>query len=51
MSQDLVLVTIDGPIATKVMLNDPPMNPVSGRTLDALHAALDKVENSARCAA
>ena len=26
------------------MLNNPPMNPVSGRTLDALHDALDKVE-------
>ena len=50
MSQDLVLVTVDGPIAT-VMLNDPPMNPVSGRTLDALHAALDKVEQqrTVRC--
>lgn len=43
MSQDLVLATFEGAIAT-VLLNDPPMNPVSGRTLDALHAALDKVE-------
>jgi enoyl-CoA hydratase len=43
MAQDLVTAAFDGPIAT-VMLNDPPMNPVSGRTLDALHAALDKAE-------
>lgn len=50
MSKDLVLTEVDGSIAT-VTLNDPPMNPISGRTLDALHAALDKVEKerAVRC--
>lgn len=43
MSTSLVLTEIAGPIAT-VTFNDPPMNPMSGRSLDALHAALDKVE-------
>ena len=31
------------PIA-RVTLNDPPMNPISARTLDALHTAFDAVE-------
>jgi enoyl-CoA hydratase/carnithine racemase len=39
----LVLTEITGAIA-RVTLNDPPMNPISTRTLDALHAALDGVE-------
>ncbi|WP_431855241.1 enoyl-CoA hydratase/isomerase family protein [Azospirillum sp.] len=50
MNEQLVLAEVAGPIAT-VTLNDPPMNPVSTRTLDALHAALDRVEAepSVRC--
>jgi enoyl-CoA hydratase/carnithine racemase len=39
----LVLTEIAGSIA-RVTLNDPPMNPISMRTLDALHLALDSVE-------
>jgi enoyl-CoA hydratase/carnithine racemase len=39
----LVRVEIAAPIA-RVTLDDPPMNPVSARTLDALHAAFDRVE-------
>jgi enoyl-CoA hydratase/carnithine racemase len=39
----LVLADIAGNIA-RVTLNDPPMNPISMRTLDALHAALDSIE-------
>jgi enoyl-CoA hydratase/carnithine racemase len=39
----LVRAEIAGSIAT-VTLNDPPMNPISTRTLDALHAALDGIE-------
>jgi enoyl-CoA hydratase/carnithine racemase len=39
----LVLADIDVPVA-RVTLNDPPMNPISTRTLDALHAALDAIE-------
>ena len=42
MTEPLVLSEITPPIAT-VKLNDPPMNPISMRTLDALHAALDRV--------
>ena len=45
MSKDLVVAAVDGSIAT-VTLDDPPMNPVSGRTLDALHKALDTVEKA-----
>jgi enoyl-CoA hydratase/carnithine racemase len=41
----LVLIDIAPPIA-RVTINDPPMNPISTRTLDALHAALDTVEQS-----
>jgi enoyl-CoA hydratase/carnithine racemase len=41
----LVLTEIAGAIA-RVTLNDPPMNPISTRTLDALHAALDGVEGN-----
>jgi enoyl-CoA hydratase/carnithine racemase len=41
----LVLTEIEGNIA-RVTLNDPPMNPISMRTLDALHAALDAVEGN-----
>jgi enoyl-CoA hydratase/carnithine racemase len=44
-ADQLVLVDIAEPIA-RVTLNDPPMNPVSTRSLDALHAALDKVEQN-----
>lgn len=43
MADQLVRVEIAGPIA-RVTLDDPPMNPISRRTLDALHAALDRVE-------
>jgi enoyl-CoA hydratase/carnithine racemase len=39
----LVRAEIAGPVA-RVTLNDPPMNPISRHTLDALHAALDTVE-------
>jgi enoyl-CoA hydratase/carnithine racemase len=48
--QALVLTEIDGAIA-RVTLNDPPMNPVSTRTLDALHAVLDTLEarRAVRC--
>jgi enoyl-CoA hydratase/carnithine racemase len=45
MTEALVTSEIDAPIAT-VTLNDPPMNPISNRTLDALHAALDEVEKA-----
>lgn len=50
MSDGLVLAEIDGAIA-RITLNDPPMNPISNRTLDAIHAALDKVEaaDGVRC--
>ena len=43
MAGQLVRVEIAAPIA-RVTLDDPPMNPISTRTLDALHAALDRVE-------
>ncbi len=43
MAEELVRVEIRAPIA-RVTLDDPPMNPVSTRTLDALHAAFDRVE-------
>ena len=43
MSKDIVLCEIVPPIA-RVTLNDPPMNPISARTLDALNAAFDAVE-------
>lgn len=43
MADDFVLVDRDERIAT-ITLNRPPMNPVSTRLLDALHAALDEVE-------
>jgi enoyl-CoA hydratase/carnithine racemase len=39
----LVLTEIAGHV-TQVTLNDPPMNPISMATLDALHAALDGIE-------
>jgi enoyl-CoA hydratase/carnithine racemase len=39
----LVRLEIAGPIA-RVTLDDPPMNPISTRTLDALHEAFDAVE-------
>jgi enoyl-CoA hydratase/carnithine racemase len=42
-TDQLVRTEIAGSIAT-VTLDDPPMNPISTRTLDALHAALDGIE-------
>ncbi len=45
MTDTLVLADIAGNIA-RVTLNDPPMNPISMRTLDALHAALDGIEGN-----
>lgn len=50
MTDTLVLTEIAGNIA-RVTLNDPPMNPISVRTLDALHAALDGVaaDRKVRC--
>jgi enoyl-CoA hydratase/carnithine racemase len=41
----LVLTEVTGNVA-RVTLNDPPMNPISMRTLDALHAALDDFEGN-----
>jgi enoyl-CoA hydratase/carnithine racemase len=43
MRKTLVLAEIDVPVA-RVTLDDPPMNPISTRTLDDLHAALDAIE-------
>lgn len=43
MADQLVRTEIAGAIA-RVTLDDPPMNPISTRTLDAFHAALDTVE-------
>jgi enoyl-CoA hydratase/carnithine racemase len=42
-ADQLVRTEIAGAIA-RVTLDDPPMNPISTRTLDAFHAALDTVE-------
>lgn len=44
MTDKLVLTKIDGAIA-RVTLNSPPVNAVSIRLLDALHAALDDIES------
>jgi enoyl-CoA hydratase/carnithine racemase len=41
----LVLVEGEGPIA-RVTLNSPPVNAVSTRLLDALHARLDEIERN-----
>jgi enoyl-CoA hydratase/carnithine racemase len=43
----LVLTEIAGNIA-RVTLNDPPMNPISAATLDALHGALDSIEGNGK---
>ncbi|NJO23643.1 MAG: enoyl-CoA hydratase/isomerase family protein [Sphingomonadales bacterium] len=43
MVDQLVRTEIAGRVVT-VTLDDPPMNPISTRTLDALHAALDRIE-------
>lgn len=50
MTEPLVRVDVTPPLAT-VTLNDPPMNPISTRTLDDLHAALDQVagDPNVRC--
>ena len=50
MNAGLVVTEVDGAIA-RVTLNDPPMNPISTRTLDALHGALDTLEQrrAVRC--
>ena len=50
MSKEIVLCEVTGPIA-RVTLNDPPLNPISTRTLDALHAALDTIaeKREVRC--
>ena len=45
MTDKLVLTEIEGPIA-RVTLNSPPVNAVSIRLLDALHAALDDIERN-----
>lgn len=45
MTDKLVLIEREGPIA-RVTLNNPPVNAVSTRLLDALHAALDEIERN-----
>ena len=47
MTGQLVRTEIAGAIA-RVTLDDPPMNPISTRTLDQLHTALDTVEQDRR---
>ena len=43
MTDKLVLLETEGPIA-RVTLNNPPVNAVSMRLLDAFHAALGEIE-------
>ena len=45
MTDKVVLLETEGAIA-RVTLNNPPVNAVSIRLLDALHAALDEVERN-----
>jgi enoyl-CoA hydratase/carnithine racemase len=49
-TDQLIVTDVTGPIA-RVTINDPPMNPISTGTLDALHVALDAIEarRSVRC--